>query len=68
MIDAAQAEDVGVYFVTLTLRHYRGMTLETSLDVIRSAWQKLASGKAWQSRKEKFGLGMVGVVEITDNA
>jgi hypothetical protein len=68
MIDAAQSQEIGVYFVTLTLRHYRGMNLETSLDVIRSAWQKLASGKAWQSRKENFGLGMVGVVEITDNA
>jgi len=68
LVEAAQANGVGVYFVTLTLRHYRGMNLETSLAVIRSAWQKLASGKAWQSRKEKYGLGMVGVVEITDNA
>lgn len=68
LVEAAQADGVGVYFVTLTLRHYRGMSLETSLAVIRSAWQKLASGKAWQSRKEKYGLGMVGVVEITDNA
>jgi hypothetical protein len=68
MIDAAQSQDVGVYFVTLTLRHFRGTNLETSLEVIRSAWQKLASGKSWQSRKEKFGLGMVGVIEITDNA
>ncbi len=68
LIDVAQADNVGVYFVTLTLRHYRGMNLDTSLEVVRSAWQKLASGKAWQSRKEKYGLGMVGVMEITDNA
>lgn len=68
IIEAAQVQNTGVYFVTLTLRHYRGMSLEMSLDVIRTAWQQLASGKAWQSRKEKFGLGMVGVIEITDNA
>jgi hypothetical protein len=68
LIEAAQTDGVGVYFVTLTLRHYQGMSLDTSLEVIRSAWQKLASGKAWQSRKKKYGLGMVGVVEITDNA
>jgi hypothetical protein len=68
LIRAAQADDVGVYFVTLTLRHYRGMSLEDSLGVIRSAWRQLASGKAWQSRKDKYGLAMVGVVEITDNA
>lgn len=67
LTDAAQSQDIGVYFVTLTLRHYRGMNLESSLEVIRSAWQKLASGKAWLSRKEKYGLGMAGVVEITDN-
>lgn len=68
LINAAHSNDVGVYFVTLTLRHYRGMSLDTSLEVIRSAWQKLASGKAWQTRKEKYGLAMVGVIEITDNA
>jgi hypothetical protein len=68
LIEAAQSQDIGVYFATLTLRHYKKMDLTTSLEVIRSAWQKLASGKAWQTRKEKYGLGMVGVVEITDNA
>jgi hypothetical protein len=68
LISVAHAENVGVYFVTLTLRHYRRMSLDTSLEVIRSAWQQLASGKAWQSRKERYGLGMVGVIEITDNA
>ncbi len=68
LVAAAQADGVGVYFLTLTMRHHRGMSLESSLGVIRSAWQELASGKAWQSRKEKFGLGMVGVIEITDNA
>lgn len=68
MIDAAQTQSIGVYFVTLTLRHYRGMNLDTSLKVIRTAWQELASGKAWQNRKVKYGLGMVGMVEITDNS
>jgi hypothetical protein len=43
------------------------MDLDTSLEVIRTAWQKLASGKAFQFRKHRYGLGMVGVVEITDN-
>lgn len=68
MIDAAHTQSIGVYFVTLTLRHYRGMNLDTSLAVIRTAWQELASGKAWQTRKVKYGLGMVGIVEITDNS
>lgn len=67
LIEAAQSNGVNVYFVTLTLRHFRNMNLETSLAVIRSAWQELASGKAWQSRKQRYGLAMVGVIEITDN-
>ena len=68
LIEHAHDQEVGVYFVSLTLRHYLGTDLETSLKVIRSAWQELASGKAWQTRKVKYGLGMTGVVEITDNA
>lgn len=66
LIEAAQAQGYGVYFVTFTLRHYQGHSLEESLKVIREAWGKgVASGKAWQDRKKKYGLSMVSSIEIT---
>ena len=65
LIEAAQKQGLGVYFVTLTLRHYQGHSLAQSLGVIRNAWRMLARGRAWQDQKKGFGLSMVSAVEIT---
>lgn len=55
-----------VGFLTFTVRHHRGHSLEQVWAGIAKAWHRVTGGKAWKADKEKFGaLGFCKVVEVT---
>lgn len=56
----------GALFVTLTLRHHRGDTLASRLDVITSSLGLVLKGTPWERRKSALGyVGAIKAVEIT---
>jgi len=56
----------GALFLTLTLRHHRGDTLASRLDVISRAMRLVLHGNSWERRRVALGyLGVMKAVEIT---
>ena len=56
----------GALFVTLTLRHHRGDTLASRLDVVSSSLHHVLKGEPWKRRKESLGyIGSMKSPEIT---
>ncbi len=56
----------GALFVTLTLRHHRGDTLASRLDVIAQSLRLVLKGAPWERRKVALGyVGAMKSLEIT---
>lgn len=56
----------GALFVTLTLRHHRGDTLASRLDVIARSLHHVLSGEPWKRRRDALGyVGTIKAVEVT---
>ena len=68
MLTAANAQGIGLHFLTFTLRHFNGMPLMQSLRVVRKLWRKVARGRRWQDYQKRYGLKMVSTIEITTGA
>lgn len=55
-----------VAFMTFTVRHNSGDSLETVWGAISRAWSRAVKGKAWQTDKERHGVeGYLRVIEVT---
>ena len=65
MIKSARSQGMGVYFATLTVRHYRRHSLEQSLSVIREAMHRITGTQRYRKYAKLYGLGFVSVVEFT---
>jgi hypothetical protein len=65
MIKSARSQKMGVYFATLTLRHYRRHSLEQSLSIIRDAMHQITGTQRYRKYAKLHGLGFVSVVEFT---
>ena len=52
-------------FGTFTLRHYKSMTEDEALTVIRSISAAVFSGGTWQKYKKRYGLGQASTIEAT---
>lgn len=65
MIKSARSQSMGVYFATLTVRHYRRHSLEQSLSVIREAMHQITGTQRYRKYAKLYGLGFVSVVEFT---
>lgn len=64
----ALAELLGlrVAFVTLTMRHHAGQSLQMLWDALSYAWGAVTAGKPWVKAKKRFGIvGFIRAVEIT---
>lgn len=56
----------GALFLTLTLRHHKGDTLASRLDVVSQAMNLVLKGSPWERRKERLGyFGNIKAVEVT---
>lgn len=56
----------GALFVTFTLRHHRGDTLASRLDVVSKSMRYVLTGNPWQRRREALGyVGVMKAVEVT---
>jgi hypothetical protein len=65
MIKSARSQQLGVYFATLTVRHYRRHSLEQSLSIIREAMHQITGTQRYRKYAKSHGLGFVSVVEFT---
>ena len=65
MIKSARSQKIGVYFATLTVRHYQRHTLEQSLSVVREAMHQITGTQRYRKYAKLHGLGFVSVVEFT---
>lgn len=65
MIKCARSQKMGVYFATLTVRHYRRHSLEQSLSIIRKAMHRVTGTQKYRKYAKLYGLGFVSVVEFT---
>ena len=65
MMSTAREQEIGVYFATLTLRHYQRHSLEQSLSVIRGAMHRITGSRQYRKYAKLYGLGFVSAVEFT---
>ena len=65
IIKSARSQKMGVYFATLTVRHYRRHSLEQSLSIIREAMHQITGTQKYRKYAKLYGLGFVSVVEFT---
>lgn len=65
-LSQGQALGHGLGFVTLTMRHRRGQSLDELWSAAGKAWQRAISGKAWEAAQRRCGVvGWVRVWEVT---
>lgn len=68
-IDRWISEGGSVFFVTLTVQHVVGQSLESSIDALSKSWRKLASGRARREIDGELGtLGNVRALDLTYGA
>ena len=64
----ALAEGHALGFLTFTMRHHRGQSLEALWDALAAAWHAATGGsaKSWKRDRERFGIaGWLRTVEVT---
>lgn len=61
-----QAHKGRVAFVTLTMRHNRGHSLQALWDALAAAWQAVIGSRKWGRDVDRYGVeGWLRVVEVT---
>lgn len=65
----AELQGLRVAFVTLTMRHHSGQSLDMLWGALSYAWGAVTAGKPWIKAKDRFGiLGYLRAVEVTHGA
>lgn len=64
--EQAIADENGLLFATLTLRHKDRDKLAESIDLLLEAWRRIQSWRAWRTMADELGiLGIIRTTEVT---